>query len=306
MKTALIGLGAIGTPIAHRLFLEYGDDFFLIADDKRKMRLQAKPIHINGDLFQPQIHTDSDADIGYADLLIVCVKNYSLKSSLENLIPFIGEKTIILPLQNGIFAYEYFKENFPNNSILQGYAQGPNTEKVLDSFKYSNPGELHLGSDNYQDAARSVVDYLKNAGIPAYYEDNIKQMVWKKWMLNVAGNSVTALTGADYSLFKIYPELQTVCRQAMCEFLQIAQAEKVELSEKDIDDVIEYYVSYIGSKKTSMLMDILNEQKTENDYLAGTALAVGNKHGIPLPIISTLYYLMAVKEKIYTVNECVE
>lgn len=55
-----------------------------------------------------------------------------------------------------------------------------------------------------------------------------------------------------------------------------------------------------------MLMDILNEQKTENDYLAGTALAVGNKHGIPLPIISTLYYLMAVKEKIYTVNECVE
>ena len=299
MKTALIGLGAIGTPIAHKLYTKYGDTFFLLADEERKERLKEKDIRINGDLFRPQIYSEADAVADCPDLLIVCVKNYSLESSLKDIFPFIGMNTVILPLQNGIYAYDYFKEKFPKNYILQGYIQGPNTEKIHDGFVYHNPGELHIGSSVHKEQAKIVADYLKEAGVSVFYEDDIKRMVWKKWMLNVAGNSVTALTDADYSLFKHYPDLQAVCRQAMNEFLQIAKAEKVGLTEKDIDDVIEYYISYIGSKKTSMLVDVLNEQKTENAYLAGTALAIGKKHGISLPIISTLYYLMEVKEEVY-------
>lgn len=49
----------------------------------------------------------------------------------------------------------------------------------------------------------------------------------------------------------------------------VAQYENVELIKKDIDDVIDYYITYKGSKKTSMLEDIMNNRKTENEYLAG-------------------------------------
>lgn len=299
MKTALIGLGAIGTPIAHKLYMRYGDDFFLLADEERKMQLMKKDIHINGDVFRPMIFSESDRNVDSPELLIICVKNYSLETSLKSIVPFIERNTVILPLQNGIYAYEFFERCFPENPVLQGYIQGPNTERVADGFAYHNPGELHIGSSAHKGQARAVVSYLEESGLRISYEEDIKHMVWKKWMLNVAGNSVTALTGADYSLFKYHPNLQAVCRQAMQEFLQIADVEGVGLTERDIDDVIEYYVSYLGSKKTSMLMDVMAERKTENDYLAGTALAVGKKHGISLPIINTLYDLMDVKEKIY-------
>lgn len=299
MLTALVGLGVIGVPIAHRLYKEYGNSFFLIADDERRRKLQEKDIFINGDLFTPDICSAIDGTKREADLLIVCVKNYDLKTSLVDFAPFVCSRTVILPLQNGIFAVEFFKETFPENLVLQGYVQGPNTEKTAEGFRYKNPGELHIGSSDHPDRALEAVKYLCNAGVPTYYENDIDKMVWKKWMLNVAGNSVTALTGADYSLFKLYPDLQTVCRSAMEEFVQIAQAEGVHLTSQDIDDVIEYYVSYVGGKKTSMLMDVCNERKTENDYLAGTALQIAEKHHLSVPIISSLFYLMEIKETVY-------
>ena len=256
-------------------------------------------MEINGDLFAPNIYSEFDGICCEVDLLIVCIKNYALKSAIPNLTPFVSKKTVILPLQNGIYAYDFFCERFPDNVVLQGYVQGPNTEKIAHGFKYSNPGELHIGSNSVPNKASVIVDQLCSVGIPAYFEKDIEKMVWKKWMLNVAGNSVTALTGADYSLFKLHLDLQTICRNVMEEFLQLAEAEKIPLSSRDIDDVIAYFVSYVGSKKTSMLMDVNNERKTENDYLSGMALKLGEKHGLKLPLIRTLYYLLEVKEEVY-------
>lgn len=300
MKIALIGLGAIGVPIAHKLQQEYKDSFYLIADDERKRKLQEKSIHINGELFTPKIVSELDyTEIGIVNLLIVCVKNYGLSGILRNISPFVGSETVVLPLQNGIYSHDFFETHFPGNIVLSGYVQGPNTELTKDGFQYQNSGELHIGSEHYKDSAKSVVEILQTASIPVTYEKDIMKMVWKKWMLNIAGNSITALTGADYSLFKLYSDLQMVCRMAMREFVKIAAAEGIKLSETDIDDIIQYYVSYVGGKKTSMLMDVINERKTENDYLAGSALQLAQKHEIYAPIISTLYYLMEVKEEVY-------
>ena len=300
MKIALIGLGAIGVPIAHKLQEKYKEDFLLIADAARKSKLREKNIHINGELFTPTIVSEDDqSEIGVVNLLIICVKNYGLNGILRNICPFVGSETVILPLQNGVYSHDFFEKHFPGNIILSGYVQGPNTEVTKEGFQYQNSGELHIGSVKNPSVAKRVVELLKGATIPATYEEDILKMVWKKWMLNVAGNSITALTGADYSLFKLYSDLQTVCRMAMKEFIKIAAAEGVSLSESDIDDIIQYYVSYVGGKKTSMLMDVINERKTENDYLAGSALQLAKKHCIEVPIISTLYYLMEVKEEVY-------
>ena len=301
MRTGLIGLGAIGTPIAHRLFMHDGDDFVLLASEERKQMILQRETRVNGDLLNPRVLSGEDALLlgNPLELILICVKNYDLKSSIRDIKPFVGPNTILMPLQNGIYSYELFCELFPENAVLRGYVQGPNTERIPGGFIYQNPGELHIGSDRYVDQAKRVVEHLRAATTPAFYEDNIEKMVWKKWMLNVAGNSVTALTGADYSLFKLHLDLQKICRRAMEEFLEIAHAEGVELSEKDIDDIIDYYVTYLGSKKTSMLVDVIHERKTENDYLAGTALEVAKRHGLDLPIISTLYYLMEVKEEVY-------
>lgn len=298
---ALIGLGVIGTPIAHKLNNAYHDNFMIVARGQRREKLESQHITINGEPFVPRILSDKSELVEPLSLLIVCVKNYNLNSSLEDIKAVISKETIILPLQNGIYSYDFFCKKFPSNIILQGYMQGPNTEKNGEVLSYTNPGAMHMGdqANSVLDTAAKVYAYLGLAGVDVHLEQDIKKMVWKKMMLNVAGNSVTALTDANYSDFKKIPALQALCRNAMNEFVTVAHAEGIMLTNQDIEDVINYYVTYRGEKMTSMLEDVRHKRKTENDYLAGNISKLALKHNISVPIIDTLYSLISIKEKLY-------
>lgn len=296
---ALIGLGVTGSPIAHKMENYYGDDFCLIASEKIKEELIESKYHINGEQFSPIVVSSKKGLTRPIDLLVVCVKNYDLETAVEDIARCIDKDTIIMPLQNGIYSYQFFKETFPDNQILEGYVQGPNTQIRNNNITYVNPGIVHIGSSNHSEVAKEVWKILTKVGIPAEYEENIRHMIWKKWMLNVAGNSVTALTEADYSMFREIDSLADICRRAMGEFLEIAHGEGIDLDETDVDDVICYYMTYRGSKKTSMLEDFMNRRRTENNYLAGYALKLAKKNGIKAPVIRTVYELIDIKERIY-------
>ena len=296
---ALIGLGVIGAPIAHILRKKYKDNFYLIATQLRKSLHLLIHYKINNEEFAPKIISSACQLENEIDLIIVCVKNYQLDGAIEDIAEFVGEKTVILPLQNGLCSYDCFCEKFSNNIILKGYIQGPNTEFSGSEIVYKNSGEMHIGDEVNTPIAIEVYNIFNDAGFPVIFENNINYMVWKKWMLNVAGNSVTALTNADYSMFKNSLELQNLCRKTMEEFCRIAACVGVELDNNDIDDVINYYLTYKGGKKTSMLVDVENKRKTENDYLAGYAFKIAKKYNIDAPMIYTLYNLIAIKENIY-------
>lgn len=298
---ALIGMGVIGTPIAHKLNKVYHNDFMIVARGNRRKKLENQKMQINGEDFIPKILSDKTELNRPLSLLLVCVKNYNLRTALDDIRNVVSKETIILPLQNGTYSYEFFSKEFPDNVILQGYMQGPNTEKNGMVMSYTNSGAMHMGdqANSILDTAAKVYAYLGMAGVEVHLEQDIKKMVWKKMMLNVAGNSVTALTNANYSDFKNFSELQTLCRNAMKEFIKVAQAEGIILTDQDIEDVIEYYVTYRGNKMTSMLEDVRHKRKTENDYLAGSISKLALKHGISVPIINTLYSLIKIKEKLY-------
>ena len=302
---ALIGLGAIGAPIAHKLYKSYKNSFVLVASGERKRELLDGSIYINEEMFNPTVISNRSEISEEIKLLLVCVKNYSLESALKDIQNVVTDETIILPLQNGISSYEFFCDKFPNNTILHGYVQGPNTQVNGKSIYYTNPGEMHIG-DSVSSVLNDVADvysYLRMAGIGVHLEQDIQKMVWKKWMLNVAGNSVTALTNADYCDFKEKISLQRICKQAMMEFVLVAIKEGVLLDEDDIEDVINYYTNYVGRKSTSMLEDMRWHRKTENKYLAGKVIEIADKHGLEVPTIRTLYYLVDIKESLYLAHE---
>ena len=140
---------------------------------------------------------------------------------------------------------------------------------------------------------------MAEAGVNSVYSDNIKYEVWKKLMLNVAGNAITALTGVDYCMFAKSLETQYLCRTVMGEFVTVARAIGIELTEKDIEDTINYFLSFKVSKKTSMLEDVTNCRPTENDFIAGYVSKLAQKKGINVPHIDTLYYLVKIKEDVY-------
>ncbi len=296
---SLIGLGAVGAPLGDLLWKKYKDDFALLSSESFLRTLEN--LYINGLDFNPTIiHERSQLKKGVG-IVFICVKNYQIEAIGDLLEDLIDAKTIIVPLQNGVYSFEYFKKRFPNNVILEGFAQGPNTAVMKNIFIYQKPGKFHIGTSNndWLEYARMTVNVMKCAGVESYFDIDIKHEVWKKLMLNVAGNAITALTGVDYCMFGNSPETQQLCVDVMDEFSLVANAAGIRITDKDIKDTLDYFLSFKVSKKTSMLEDVTNLRPTENAYIAGYISGLAKKEGINVPHIDTLYSLVKIKEDVY-------
>ena len=155
---ALIGLGAVGAPLADLLFKKYKKDFVLLSSKVFLPTLEN--IYINGDEFLPKIVYKPSQLKKRVGVVFVCVKNYQLDGVLDLLHRLIDEETIIVPLQNGIYSFDSFRKSFPNNVVLEGFAQGPNTSILKNVYIYQKPGAFHIGSSNdeWKIAAKRTVD----------------------------------------------------------------------------------------------------------------------------------------------------
>lgn len=296
---SLIGLGAVGAPLADLLFKKYGKDFILLSS--KNFLFTLNDLYINGSSFNPKIAYKKEQLKKRIGVVFICVKNYQIEAIADLLHRLIDDETIIVPLQNGVYSFDYFRDQFPTNVVLEGFAQGPNTSVMKNIYIYQKPGKFHIGSSDseWQEKAKETVDLMKSASVESYYNEDIKHEVWKKLMLNVAGNAVTALTGVDYCMFEKSTETQQLCRDVMNEFSIVANALGIRITEKDIDDTINYYLSFKVSKKTSMLEDVTNCRPTENDFIAGYISKLAKKLEISVPHIDTLFSLVKIKEDVY-------
>lgn len=295
----LVGLGAVGAPLAHNLWKEYGDEFALLSSEDFLWTLDN--LYMNGDRFNPKIFSKPEQLDKKIGIVFICVKNYHVEGIAEFLETMVDEDTIIVPLQNGVYSYDYFSKMFPKNFILEGFAQGPNTQVLKNVYVYQKPGVFHIGTSDLSKKEKGLTAYkiMKDAGVDCHYDDNIKHEVWKKLMLNTAGNAITALTGIDYCMFDKSPEVQDLCRRTMMEYATVAKCKGLDLTENDIEDIMKYYLSFTVSKHTSMLEDVINKRRTENEYIAGYIYRLAEENGIEVPNIKMLYELVRVKEQVY-------
>ena len=298
---ALIGLGVVGAPLANLLYGKYPDKFALLSTKDFLYTLTDKPIYINGEVFCPRIISEYNEKHGTIKFLFVCVKNYHVEGIVGLLKDVVDDDTVIFPLQNGVYSFDYFSKNFPKNIVLSGFAKGPNTTLCENGFVYQRAGCFHVGTNRseWRNAAQDACRLMKDAGVDCVYDDDVIHEVWKKFMLNVAGNAVTALTGIDYSQFKYCQTVQELCIGVMREFTEVARHKEILLDENDIEDIIKYYLSFNVSKHTSMLEDVLNTRRTENEYIAGYISRLAEEMGIATPMIDMLYRLMKIKEDVY-------
>ena len=122
---SLIGLGAVGAPLADLLFKRYKEDFVLLSS--KDFLPSLNDLYINGSVFSPKVVSEKNQLEKQIGAVFVCVKNYQIESVASLLSQLIDDETIIVPLQNGVYSFDYFHKRFPKKPILEGFAQGPNT-----------------------------------------------------------------------------------------------------------------------------------------------------------------------------------
>lgn len=298
-RIGIAGAGAVGGSLGSLLYKIYKNDFYFIARSERAERLRKNGIIVNGEKLKPLVYTESDGR--GLDLIILCVKNYSLDAILQDIAHAVTDSTIILPLLNGITAVDTIRKHYPVNTVPYGIVMRTDTKRFDNNIVVSVRGEVQIGfarDEEVPDSIYEVRDIFVKAGIDSHVYHNMRYMLWRKWMINIGSNQVSVLTGAKFKYFGAYEEIVVLVRDAIQEILEISYQLNIGLTQQDVDDIVQILIHYPPEKKTSMLQDIEARRQTEIDYFAGTVIKLGHKYDVPTPVNRILYYAIKAREKV--------
>lgn len=298
---ALIGMGAVGTVYGNLLYKKFGSNFAVIADETRKEKLKKSGFILNGNTFYPSVVSGSDKNITY-DLIIFAVKNYQLEGAIEDVRKFVGENTILITFLNGVTARSRIHAAYPDNKVFYGLSMKIDAIRADNEVVNTVDGEIHFGeADNavISEEVQAVADCFNVAEIKNIVFPDMIRMVWKKFMLNVGVNQITAVTGAPYGKVTSIETNLTLFREAMTEVLTIAKVSGIDLREEDIEEFVELMSRFSPNSKTSMLQDVEAKRRTEVDYFSGTVIEMGEKLNIPTPVNHVLYCIIKSIEELY-------
>jgi 2-dehydropantoate 2-reductase len=289
-KVAVIGTGAVGCLYGAKLLEHLGKGHVqAIAEGKRLERYRADGLYLNGKRIDFTFTDHPDV----ADLIIVATKNLQLKEAVRAIRAAVGDHTAIMSLLNGTESEEILAKAYGTDKVLYSFAVGLSSMHEGNRIHYDSDGRIVFGEkDNTVTERIKAIENLFSASHIAYeVPKDIHLELWKKFMLNTAFNTLSAITWSGYGDF-LNPALQELVRMASDEVIRVANAEGIPLTQAMVEDNLQTIIHLNKNGKTSMFQDITAGRTTENDWFCGTVVKLGKKHLIPTPTCETLFLLM--------------
>lgn len=281
MKIGIFGVGAIGSAVASEIYNIAHSNVYLCANYNYIEKIN-KGINVN----------ESHYDILYTtsekmDYLFVCVKNYDLEKSLKDISLFIKPSTIIIPLLNGITARDTLSNYFKENRVCYGMIR-IEANKTNEGVNTSKITELAFGLDSSDSDIDKLHKLLIDGGINDTLYKDMKRAVWRKFMLNVGINQVSALTNSTYDDMR-HPYLSDLIYHLMCEVVDVAKAMGVDICEDDAKFMIDDLSKRDSKRVTSLTEDVVHKRKSEVDYFGLVVINLGKKYNIKTPYNDVVY-----------------
>jgi len=296
MKIGIAGAGAVGCHYGSML-QQAGYDVLLLGRGEHLAALQNDGLlhESNGVPRHLKVQaTNSVADIGACDVVMICCKMIGLSAMLEALQGVIKKSALLVSLQNGVEAPDYVASAFPYHAIVAGTA--------FIGARIENPGHvIHSAAGGirlaqWKDGEGAVyftplVQALEAAGVPTRVEEDARLMLWRKLLWNIGFNAITAITRRHARDVAAAPETLSIIRAAMQEAVAVANVEGVRLGEEDISKHIKVTLE-MGPVKTSMWQDIESGHLTEVDHINGYVVRGADKLSLQAPVNRMLTTLL--------------
>lgn len=316
MKICVFGAGAIGGYLAVRL-ANSGQDVSVVARGPHlaAMRENGLKLRIDGGEEVARVTaTDTPADLGPQDYVILTLKAHSVPPIAGKLAPLIGPDTCVVTGMNGV-PYWYFHKLDGHDwrevaSVDPGgrVSRAIPPERALGCVVYpacevDEPGIVrHVSGDRFtlgepdgsrSDRAMKLSEALRAAGFKAPVRPLIRDEIWVKLWGNLAFNPLSALTGETLDVLATRPDLRAIARAMMVEGQAVAEALGVRFP-IDVDKRIEG-AAQVGAHKTSMVQDLELGRPMEIDALVTAVTELGRLTGVATPTIDMILALVQAR-----------
>jgi 2-dehydropantoate 2-reductase len=195
MRILVLGAGGIGGYFGARL-QEAGADVTFLVRTPRAAQLRKGGLAVFssfGDVtVTPKVLTREELR-GPFDLIVLSCKAYDLESAMDAIAPAIGERSVILPLLNGIRHMELLDQRFGATHVLGGVAQISVTLGAEGEIRHLNP--MHRFTAGARGGVSSpwlaeLAQVAASARFDFVLSDAIEQAMWNKFVF------LTTLAGA--------------------------------------------------------------------------------------------------------------
>jgi len=295
MKIAVIGTGGLGGYYGG-LLAKAGHEVGFLARGAhlkalKEKGLQVKSIH--GDFnVVPVSATDRPEDIGIADLVLVCVKTPGLDAAARSALAMVGKDTVVMGLQNGIEAADRLGAVVGMEHVLGAVTwiaaniEAPGVIRQVSTFRRIVLGEL---DGRITPRVQRTVAELQRMGITVEPTDNIRKVLWTKFVFIAGFSGVGALTRLEAGDYRSVPETRALMSSIMREVEALARAAGVGLDRDVIDQALAIIDGAAPAMKPSLQRDMESGRPSEMESMIGVVTRKGHELGIPTPTAHMVY-----------------
>ena len=286
MNVAVVGLGNIGTVFAAHLAA--GGKHHVYACVRRK----PDTLVVDGQFGRVSGEVEWFDTPGYAppaDWIFLATKTHQTASVCGWLKQLIQAGTRIVVLQNGVDAQPRLE------TLRDGATVIPTV--VYTNSKRRGPGHVRHLRPEYDLAvppspdARELIQLFTGTAIRIEEEQEFLTAAWRKFLVNLAANPLTALVGRGIGALR-GPRMEALAVQLLEEAAVVGRAEGAKLNPGIAKEVLDWMKTFPADTGTSMLEDRLAGRELETDAMTGTVLRLGEQHGIALPVNQLLMALL--------------
>ncbi|MGO1182978.1 MAG: ketopantoate reductase family protein [Micrococcaceae bacterium] len=272
MRILMVGAGGTGGAFGTYLH-EAGRQVTFLVRSERAERLRRDGLRFvspEADRTHPVdvlVHGEKGEKTAPFDLVLLAVKAPGLDSALDDIAPYVGPGTLILPILNGMAHLELVEQRYPGRTVgalvrIVATLEGDTVRQLTPLCA------LTLGSLTADPLPSEVAEALDVPGVDCVVREDIRSALWEKWMFIAAAGVITCLfrgpigaiidAGGLPHIHAAIQELEAVAERAGYPVSEAAQqASRAMLTEP-------------GSEFTSSLYrDLVAGHRTEAEHLLG-------------------------------------
>ena len=230
------------------------------------------------------------------DLVLFLNKTYQLKESLDALGHWWNRNkypgTVFVTLQNGLGNCEKIIERFGANQCFGGTTTYAASLVKPGCVKQTGDGQVDLPMALM---AAPASQWLKTAGFITMGHIEIKELLWRKLVINSVINPLTAIYRITNGELLHSQGIRELIIKVVDEVILVAQSDGICLDRDEMLNAVEKVCNQTAQNISSMRKDLERGNRTEIEAINGAVVTKAQLAGIPVPVNQWL--LTQIKEK---------
>ena len=304
LSIAVFGTGASGGYFGGRL-AEAGEDVRFIARGAHLAAMRERGLtvaSVAGDFRLDPVRVSGDAaEVGPVDVVLLGVKAWQVPEAAESMRPLLGERTFVVPLQNGIEAPDQLAAALGAERVLGGLCsilaslEGPGRIRHMGVTPYVAFGELDGSLSARAGALRDA--FARARGVTVEVPADIRAAMWNKFLFITALSGVGAVTRAPVGVIRSLPESRGLLRQALEEIYAVAVRAGIALAADTVERTLAFIDGMPPDGTASMQRDVLAGRPSELEAQVGAVVRLGERLGVEVPVHRTTYAALVPQER---------